>query len=202
MTKPKFREKVENISAHFTFNTQEFGDLTNFTFNQMTSLAVGFTHQYNRSTTEITEVDQTTLNRQIENIEALYAQGNFTLFKQLNVMLGLRGEYIKSKRHNLHTGVNTTLWDEFTLFPTATLGMPIGKSNFLQFQLISQKQYPSFWAVSPFCVLSQSLLFSILALSIHVVFCDIRLRLAVKYLPIFSLSLLQETEVFVTSSGN
>lgn len=121
----------------------------NFTFNQMTSLAVGFTHQYNRSTTEITEVDQTTRNRQIENIEALYAQGNFTLFKQLNVMLGLRGEYIKSKRHNLHTGVNTTLWDEFTLFPTATLGMPIGKSNFLQFRLISQKQYPSFWAVSP-----------------------------------------------------
>jgi hypothetical protein len=28
MAKPEFREKLENISAHFTFNTQEFGDLT------------------------------------------------------------------------------------------------------------------------------------------------------------------------------
>lgn len=120
-----------------------------FTFNPMTSLAIGFTHQYNRSTTEITEANMSTRYRQTENIEALYTQGNFVLFKRLNVMLGLRGEYIKSKRRNLKTGIGTTLWDEFTFFPTATLGMPMGKSNFLQFQLISQKQYPSFWAVSP-----------------------------------------------------
>lgn len=120
-----------------------------YNFNPMSSLTVGFTHQYNCSTTEITATGLVTRNRQTENIEALYAQGNFMLFKRLNVMLGARGEYIKSTRRNLQTGERTTLWDELTLFPSATLGLPVAKRNFLQFQLISQKQYPSFWAVSP-----------------------------------------------------
>ena len=35
-----------------------------------------------------------------------------------------------------------------SLFPSVTLGLPI-KRNYLQFQLISQKQFPSFWAVTP-----------------------------------------------------
>lgn len=118
-------------------------------FTPKTSLSFGFTHQYNRSTTQITADDVISQNRQTENIEALYAQTNFMLFKRINMMLGVRGEYIKSYRRNLQTRECTTLWDEFTLFPTATLGMPIAKRNFLQFQLVSQKQYPSFWAVSP-----------------------------------------------------
>ncbi len=94
-------------------------------FNPKSSLTIGFTHQYNRSTTEITATGLVTRNRQTENIEALYAQGNFMLFKQLNVMLGARGEYIKSTRRNLQTGERTTLWEEFTLFPSATLGLPV-----------------------------------------------------------------------------
>lgn len=55
-------------------------------FSPTTSLSLGFTHQYNRSTTEITTVDLVTRNRQTENMETFYAQGSFTLFNNFTIM--------------------------------------------------------------------------------------------------------------------
>lgn len=150
-------KETEELILPDNYLQQSYQDVDNvkasidkaFTFSSTSSLSFGFTHQYNRSNMKITGVEQMTYDCQTENLEAIYVQGNFTAFKRLNVMLGIRGEYIKSTRNNILTDEHTILWNEFALFPTATLGLPVGHSNFLQFQLISQKQYPSFWAISP-----------------------------------------------------
>ncbi len=135
----KSKQNVENIKANID---------KAFTFSQASSLSVGYNHQFNRVNTNITDGDSESRNKQTENIESFYAQGNFTMFKEMSVMLGIRSEYINSKVLNKVTDLSSTLWDEFNLFPTATISLPL-KRDFIQFQLISQKQYPSFWAVSP-----------------------------------------------------
>ena len=120
-----------------------------FQVNDATAFSFGLSYQGNKTSTEINDGGDVTQNKQQENIEAAYAQAQFNLFKKLSVTLGLRGEYIKSTNKNIFTGSKYTLWEECDVLPTVTLGLPMAKANYLQFSLSSQKDYPSFWAVSP-----------------------------------------------------
>lgn len=42
-----------------------------------------------------------------------------------------------------------TLWNEWSLFPSATLTYNASKKSIIQFNLSSSKSYPSYWAISP-----------------------------------------------------
>ena len=88
----------------------------------------------------------------IENNQKEYT-GNFfvgTTGKwgdKISLTASLKTEYFRSN-YELN-GQKSTLWNEWAIFPTATISYnPTNKSTF-QFNLSSDKNYPSYWSVSP-----------------------------------------------------
>ncbi|MDR1403062.1 MAG: outer membrane beta-barrel family protein, partial [Tannerellaceae bacterium] len=66
---------------------------------------------------------------------------------KLSFNISLQAEYFISKYNN--NGIKKTLWNEWVLFPNATLTYSFSKRRIWQLAISSNKSYPSFWAVNP-----------------------------------------------------
>jgi hypothetical protein len=75
----------------------------------------------------------------------------FELSKQLTPKLSFTGalkvDYFKSDYSR--RGEKSTLWEEWTLFPTLSLNYVASARHILQFNITSDKEYPSYWDLSP-----------------------------------------------------
>lgn len=61
--------------------------------------------------------------------------------------VSLKGEYFKSDYTS--NGVKSTLWDEWALFPNASLSYMFSPLHILQLNVNSDKTYPSYWNLTP-----------------------------------------------------
>lgn len=68
-------------------------------------------------------------------------------FGKLSATVSLKGEYFKSDYTS--NGVKSVLWDDFALFPNASLSYTVSPQHILQFHLSSDKTYPSYWSIHP-----------------------------------------------------
>jgi hypothetical protein len=59
----------------------------------------------------------------------------------------LKGEYFTSEYTS--NGEKSVLWDDFTFFPNAALSYTFSPYHILQFNLSSDKTYPSYWTINP-----------------------------------------------------
>ncbi|MEG0354902.1 MAG: outer membrane beta-barrel protein [Lachnospiraceae bacterium] len=66
---------------------------------------------------------------------------------KLSLTASLKTEYFRSD-YELNS-IKSTLWNEWSLFPTVTMRYNISPKGMAQFNLLSSKSYPSYWAVSP-----------------------------------------------------
>lgn len=66
---------------------------------------------------------------------------------KLSLSATLKAEYFKTDYQE--KGTRTTLWNEWALYPSATLTYKAAPKGTLQFNLTSSKNYPSYWTLSP-----------------------------------------------------
>ena len=59
----------------------------------------------------------------------------------------LKVEYFKSDYTS--NGMKSTLWNDWTLFPNATLSYTVNPMHIIQLDISSDKTYPSYWDVTP-----------------------------------------------------
>ena len=75
-------------------------------------------------------------SRRTENILNIYGGGNVSLSDKISAELSLAAEHS-----------NTTLWDEWNLYPTLTATYMPRSGRMWQLSLTTDKKYPDFWAV-------------------------------------------------------
>lgn len=85
-------------------------------------------------------------NEQIEyggNIFAEVSKG----FGSFSATVSLKGEYFKSEYTSNEK--KSVLWDDFAVFPNASLSYTFSPYHILQLNVSSDKTYPSYWSINP-----------------------------------------------------
>ncbi|MDR0430701.1 MAG: TonB-dependent receptor [Tannerellaceae bacterium] len=101
---------------------------------------------YNEEKGYILDKESSLNDEQIEYGGNVFAELSHT-FGRFSATVSLKGEYFKSEYTS--NGKKSVLWDDFTLFPNASLSYTFSPSHILQFNLSSNKTYPSYWSVNP-----------------------------------------------------
>ena len=78
---------------------------------------------------------------------AFFVSGSGKTGDKTTLSATLKTEYFKTD-YELN-GTGKTLWNDWSLFPSATLSHNASKRSIIQFTLSSSKNYPSYWAISP-----------------------------------------------------
>lgn len=68
-------------------------------------------------------------------------------FGFFSATVSLKGEYFKSEYTS--NGEKSVLWDDFAVFPNASLSYTFSPYHILQLNISSDKTYPSYWSINP-----------------------------------------------------
>lgn len=68
-------------------------------------------------------------------------------FGSFSATVSLKGEYFKSDYTS--NGRKSVLWDDFAIFPNASLSYTFSPYHVLQLNVSSDKTYPSYWSINP-----------------------------------------------------
>ena len=68
-------------------------------------------------------------------------------FGSFSATVSLKGEYFKSEYTS--NDKKSVLWDDFAVFPNASLSYTFSPYHILQFNVSSDKTYPSYWSINP-----------------------------------------------------
>ena len=90
--------------------------------------------------------DYSEITRQKEYTANLFAEVSKSFGEKLSASLALKGEYYKAEQEL--KGKYSTLWNEWTLFPTLSLNYTISPQHIVQLNVMSDKNYPPYWATS------------------------------------------------------
>ena len=95
----------------------------------------------------IGDVNQHVSTQQKEYTMQPFVEFSHSLFKKVSLVYGLEGEYFRSD----YTQGNTTetLWNMISLFPKLTISYPLSVNHNFQLNLFYNRNYPSYWSVSP-----------------------------------------------------
>lgn len=125
--------------------------------SKLWTLNFGLSGGYNNSKTKIEYIfpqeDNTTeslnnsSNKQQEYIGRTYIESSNQLNDKLSMDIGLDFEYFQSDY--IQNTMENSLWKEWTLYPKISMNYEISPKHILQFNVSSDKSYPSYWAVSP-----------------------------------------------------
>lgn len=102
-----------------------------------------FYHQDNRY---VFDSGESSFNKQKEYGGNLFGQISRS-FGRFSADVALKVEYFRSDYNS--NGKELVLWDDWALFPTASLSYLFTPSHVLQLNVSSDKNYPSYWAVNP-----------------------------------------------------
>lgn len=86
-------------------------------------------------------------NRQTEYSGNVFAEVSKGFGEHFSATVSLKTEYFKSDYET--NGKSSTLWNDWALFPNASLSYVFSPKHILQLTVNSEKNYPSYWAVTP-----------------------------------------------------
>lgn len=86
-------------------------------------------------------------NLQKEYTGNAFAEITKSFGEHFSATASLKGEYFKSNYTS--NGVKSTLWDDWTFFPNASLNYVFSPQHIMQMNINSNKTYPSFWQITP-----------------------------------------------------
>lgn len=158
-----------NNTSYFTdenfenniINTESKQDITKlngfiskyFTLKKKYNFNFGTNVVYNKAKTEVgyeysnsSDLNENNRNQQKEIEAGLFGEFS-TNFGRFNMEVSLRGEYFRTE-HITQTE-KFDMWKEWGLFPNATFSYRHSPSKIWQFNITSNKRYPSYWAINP-----------------------------------------------------
>ncbi len=102
---------------------------------------------YNKGNGYESALDELENNRQKEYSGNAFLEVSKNFGSRFSVTASLKAEYFKSDYTS--NGFKSTLWNDWTLFPDATLSYTITPMHILQLNVSSDKTYPSYWDITP-----------------------------------------------------
>lgn len=124
----------------------------NYSFSQKLNITVGTSSGFNNSDIKMTYYYPNHLNdlekyKQEERTTNFFAEFSGELNNKLTYTVGLETEYFKSDF--IVKNIKDNLWKGWTFFPKLSINYSLNERDILQLNLTSDKNYPSYWAVSP-----------------------------------------------------
>lgn len=142
----------QNISqwALFTNHTHTFA--TGWTLNYgvhggYTSSKTYIDYLYNKGYGYEPDPDLLENNTQKEYVGNLFAEVSKDFGEHFSATASLKGEYFRSDYNS--NGSKSTLWNDWTFFPNASLSYVFTPQHILQLNVNSDKTYPSYWEITP-----------------------------------------------------
>lgn len=86
-------------------------------------------------------------NLQKEYTANVFAEVSKNFGEHFSATASLKGEYFKSDYTS--NGKKSTLWNDWTFFPNASLSYLFTPQHILQLNVNSNKTYPSYWEITP-----------------------------------------------------
>lgn len=94
------------------------------------------------------EYDEATFDtRQLEHIWNIFAGFSKTFTDKLSAQASIAAEYYNAKE--ISKGIQKELWNDVAWFPTVNISYRPAQLHIFQFSVSSDKQYPSYWNMSP-----------------------------------------------------
>lgn len=134
-----FNNTQQDVSRWSLFMNQTHTFTTGWTLNY--GVQGGYAYSKNNSDTESER------NKQKEYNGNIFAETSKSFGERFSASIALKAEYFKSDY--LLNGEKSNLWNDWTLFPTASLSYTFTPQHILQLNVSSDKTYPSYWNVSP-----------------------------------------------------
>lgn len=145
-------------------NTQQDVSRWSLFMNQTHTFATGWTLNYgvqggyaysnnksdyfqNKGDGYIPDTEADERNTQKEYNGNIFAETSKSFGEHFSASAALKVEYFKSDY--ISNGEKSNLWNDWTLFPTASLSYTFTPQHILQLNVSSDKTYPSYWNVSP-----------------------------------------------------
>lgn len=130
-----------------------------YNFSQIWNINIGASSGHNTSHTNMDYFFEGMHNnqheyKQKESVNRFFIETNGGITKKIMFTIGVECEYFKSDFNS--GGEYKNLWKECTLFPKFSMNYFINDRNMLQFNLLNNKIYPSYWAVSPLTTYTDS----------------------------------------------
>lgn len=104
-------------------------------------------YAYNKGEGYVMDPETLEDNRQQDYAGNVFFELSKQLTPQLSFTGALKVDYFKSDYSR--RGEKSTLWEEWTLFPTLSLNYLASTQHILQFNISSDKEYPTYWNLSP-----------------------------------------------------
>jgi len=101
---------------------------------------------YNRENGYEFDEEESSSNKQKEYGGNVFGQVSRS-FGPFSADISLKLEYFRSDY--VSNGKETLLWNDWALFPTASLSYMFSSKHVLQLNVSSDKNYPSYWAINP-----------------------------------------------------
>ena len=102
---------------------------------------------YNTGNGYLRDEDSFMDDTQKEYTANAFAEISGSFNDHFQAMIGLKGEYFKSDYES--DGVSTNLWNQWTIFPSASLSYVFSPRHILKLDVSSNKTYPSYWQLTP-----------------------------------------------------
>lgn len=136
--------------ALFINHTRTFG--TGWALNYgvhggFTSSKTYIDYLYNKGNGYELAPDELENNRQKEYSANGFLEVSKSFGSHFSATASLKAEYFKSDYTS--NGVKSTLWNDWALFPNASLSYTVSPMHVLQLNVNSDKTYPSYWDVTP-----------------------------------------------------
>ncbi|WP_455644022.1 TonB-dependent receptor domain-containing protein [Parabacteroides sp.] len=142
----------QNISQGALFINHSYIFETGWALNYgvhggFTSSKTYIDYLYNKGNGYESALDELENNRQKEYSGNAFLEVSKNFGSRFSVTASLKAEYFKSDYTS--NGFKSTLWNDWTLFPDATLSYTITPMHILQLNVSSDKTYPSYWDITP-----------------------------------------------------
>lgn len=157
------REKNEetelNYNSKQSVNQRALFSSFGYAFSPQWDINFGFSLGDNTSHTRMhysleDNSEDDNLFKQKEQVRRMYVEASGKITQNISFNAGLEYELFKSDFHSKEGSNN--LWDEWTLFPKLSVNYFINQRNILQLNILNNKNYPSYWAVSPLTTYTDS----------------------------------------------
>lgn len=142
----------QNISQWALFANHTHTFATGWTLNYgvhggYTSSKTYIDYLYNKGNGYEPEPDLLENNTQKEYTGNLFAEVSKDFGEHFSATASLKGEYFRSDYNS--NGSKSTLWNDWTFFPNASLSYVFTPQHILQLNVNSDKTYPSYWEITP-----------------------------------------------------
>lgn len=142
----------QNISQWALFANHTHNSATGWTLNYgvhggYTSSKTFIEYLYDKGNGYESDRELLENNLQKEYTGNVFAEVSKNFGEHFSATASLKGEYFKSDYTS--NGVKSTLWDDWTFFPNASLNYVFSSQHIMQLNINSNKTYPSYWQITP-----------------------------------------------------